>query len=72
MFVNHLRGNYLSLILLPKNYWPNFKAFIQGDLHIVIITNGKLNIRRVQPLESSVVDGSAHSSEVGTNVFEEE
>ena len=35
-------------------------------LHIVIITNGKLNIRRVQPIESSVVDSSTRSSEVGT------
>ena len=31
-----------------------------------IITNGKLNIQRIQPIESSVVDGSTHSSEVGT------
>ena len=42
------------------------KAFIQSDLHIVINTNGKLNIQQVQPIESSVVDGSTRSSEVGT------
>ena len=42
------------------------KAFIQSDLHIVSIAYSKLNIRRVQPIESPVVDGSTRSSEVGT------
>ena len=55
---------FYSYGLLAQCLW--FKAFIQSDLHIVIITNGKLNIPYVQPIESSVKDSSTGSGEVGT------
>ena len=37
-----------------------------SDLHSIIITNGKLNIQSVKPIESSVVDDSTCSIEMET------
>ena len=58
------KGYLFLLRFLTQCYW--FKTFIESKLHIIFIAYSKLNIRRVHPIESSVVDGSTRSSVVGT------
>ena len=54
------------LMVLVLSHLLSATILLLRNTDSMLIINGKLNIQHVQPIESSVLDGSTHSCEVGT------
>ena len=66
-FIFNYREEFHTIMFYSWDYWLNVNG-LKPLLRVIYISLSlhKLNIRRVHPIKSSVVDGSKRSSEVGT------